>query len=77
MSSERLRYNPSHDRISTCIELARLLDDRGLFRNCLNCAKWNDTERGDANTGCSKYQKLPPPSVIVSGCPEHSDLIPF
>lgn len=45
---------------------------QGLYRTCLNCINWNDrTEL------CQKYKSRPPLKVIVTGCEEHDDEIPF
>lgn len=49
------------------------LDDAGLFRNCLTCAHWIE----DENPMCGKYKMRPPTKIIVSGCEDHTDNIPF
>lgn len=37
---------------------------------CLNCEHWRDDK-------CKLYNAVPPPAVIVHGCPSHEDKIPF
>ena len=58
---------------------------------CLNCDHWTKTSRARVldetryegyrleETGpmCMKYNVLPPPDVIVTGCRDHEDMIPF
>jgi hypothetical protein len=63
-------------RQRTLIVLVETLLDAGIFRNCLNCEHW---QRGINNLpeGCSLARALPPPEVIVVGCEQHTDLIPF
>jgi len=52
----------------------------GLWRSCLNCGYWNDPSIQQNPTmplGCAKFKALPPPHVIVHGCSEWFDDIPF
>lgn len=51
-------------------KLMEALKDKGLFNNCLNCNHWKDDK-------CGKFDQLPPPEVIVKGCPEHTHWMPF
>lgn len=57
--------------------------DAGLFRSCLNCSHWSPANPiANANEpahpeGCSKYRQTPPAKIIVTGCDQHSDMIPF
>lgn len=44
----------------------------GLFQTCLNCEFWNKEKET-----CEKFNMRPPAKVIVVGCSEHSDIIPF
>jgi hypothetical protein len=50
----------------------RLLDAK-LWRSCLNCINWIEKP----NIGCMKFRALPPPNVIVHGCKDWEDDIPF
>jgi hypothetical protein len=45
-----------------------------FWRSCLNCTFWVE---GQVNTGCGLYRQMPPPKVIVHGCPAWEDQIPF
>lgn len=53
----------------------------GLWRCCLNCEHWcevgvaTSTER--VYNLCGKYDMMPPDEVIIVGCPEHQQAIPF
>ena len=49
------------------------LDDAGYHRTCLTCFNWIENE----NPHCGKYKMRPPTKIIISGCPDHTDLIPF
>jgi hypothetical protein len=60
------------ERARTVQQLSEYLMDNGYFRNCLNCKEWNEVSEL-----CTKYLQRPPAKVIVTGCSEHSDLIPF
>jgi hypothetical protein len=53
--------------------------DLGMFRSCLNCEHWNseDSKVKPPET-CAKFGDARPPArIIVTGCPDHSDNIPF
>ena len=52
-------------------KIADWLDDQGYMRNCLTCEHWRNDEI------CGKWNARPPAKIIVSGCPDHTDLIPF
>lgn len=53
----------------------------GLWRCCLNCEHWcevsvaTSTER--VYNTCGKYDMLPPDEIIIVGCTEHKQAIPF
>lgn len=64
--------NNRHDEINKLIlDFTIYMQQRGLLLNCLNCHHWKDKEEI-----CGKYLQRPPAKIIVSGCPEHTD-IPF
>lgn len=44
-----------------------------IWRSCLNCINWSEKP----NLGCRIYKALPPPKVIVHGCRDWDDDIPF
>jgi hypothetical protein len=59
------------ERINTAIvEHQTLLVKRGIWRCCVNCDFWDKNR-------CSKYNAVPPPEVIVHGCRDWEDDIPF
>lgn len=43
-------------------------------KTCMNCCNFNATNDIDY---CSKHNGKPPARIIVSGCPQHEDEIPF
>ena len=53
-------------------DLATYLWGKGYGRNCVNCDRWKPKEQQ-----CGLYNALPPAEVIVTGCKDHTDLIPF
>lgn len=65
--------------------IAETLVDCGIAKTCLNCDHWNsDGTYGNPQffnrnlpEGCKKYRALPPPKIIVMGCPDHTDALPF
>lgn len=48
------------------------LMDNGFFRSCSNCEHWVNGKEI-----CGKYDARPPVKVIVAGCEDHSDFVPF
>lgn len=85
VTSEAKRFN----HILRTTERVKLLDglatgivewglDQGLFRSCLNCSHW--TGENPVNVpaeNCGLHRARPPARVIVTGCDDHSDIIPF
>ena len=57
--------------------VGNFLFDNGFFRNCNNCEHWVEGPPHNRQQICGKFKMRPPTDVIVSGCPEHSDQIPF
>lgn len=61
------------------------LVDRCMLITCINCDHWEAAEKTDLITGeiivqephCGLFKQLPPPEVIVYGCPHWVDYIPF
>lgn len=53
----------------------------GLWRCCMNCEHWcevsvvTSTER--VYNHCGKYNMLPPDDILLVGCVEHVQEIPF
>lgn len=47
-----------------------------VWRCCLNCDYWAKPAGADHEM-CDRYRQLPPPEVLVVGCPGWSSLIPF
>lgn len=70
MNFNHLKTDPSKSWATKL--LVDHLIDMGLFRNCLNCGEWNEKTEI-----CKKYNLRPPVTIIVTGCENHSDLIPF
>lgn len=52
--------------------LIEKMEDLGVFRSCLTCDFWEQT-----NEICGMFKQRPPARIIVLGCSEHSDEIPF
>lgn len=65
----RMRANPVQ---TIADDLGLYLWNKGYGRNCVNCDNWKTKEQL-----CGKFNASPPAEVIVVGCPEHTDLIPF
>lgn len=57
--------------------LARHMDEMGMFKSCCNCEHWLEGPPDNKLQICGKYQMRPPTKVIVCGCDDHSDNIPF
>jgi hypothetical protein len=45
---------------------------KAVWRSCLNCDMFSETQGK-----CTKFNALPPPHVIVNGCKDWEDDIPF
>ena len=52
--------------------LIETMERAGFFTNCLNCDRWDK-----ANSICGLAKELPPPEIIVLGCENHQQNIPF
>lgn len=59
-----MEYNPLRAKFQE--ELLR----RGIWSSCVNCEHWSATY-------CTKYNSTPPTDVLVVGCPEWQEVIPF
>lgn len=79
---------PSTQKVLTSreheIKLQNSLIRSGSIKTCTNCEHWRlvhgmKTLLGKANLDrhCGKYSMVPPPDVIVTGCVEHVEDIPF
>jgi hypothetical protein len=53
------------------------LDDAGYHRTCLTCESWIEGPTDNRQQLCGKYKMRPPTKIIISGCPDHTDLIPY
>jgi hypothetical protein len=51
--------------------------EQGLYRTCLNCEHWIEGPPDNMQQICGKYNMRPPTKIIVCGCDDHSDNIPF
>lgn len=53
--------------------------DQGLFTSCLNCSHWTGEAptNGEPPEACRLFKARPPARIIVTGCPDHTDNIPF
>lgn len=75
---EKVWYMTNEERR---IEFQKNIVEQHAWQTCLNCEEWSDgTKHGDGNTypvGCIKFQAVPPPHVIVYGCKDYQDQIPF
>lgn len=57
--------------------LAKEMFEGGLFRTCANCEYWREGPPDNPVQICGKYNMRPPTKIIVIGCDDHSDNIPF
>jgi hypothetical protein len=60
----------SKNKAEAKIELQAVVLRVGAWQCCLNCLSW------DGNR-CDKFKAVPPPHIIVNGCRDHEDEIPF
>lgn len=58
------------DRLAAQQNQQKLVVDKHAWITCLNCEYWKDEQ-------CSLFRAVPPGSVIVHGCEEHVERIPF
>jgi len=59
------------------LEMAKWMNEVGLFRSCLNCEHWIEGPPDNRQQMCGKYKMRPPTKIIVCGCDDHTDNIPF
>ena len=57
--------------------LANYMDEMGMFKSCYNCEHWLEGPPYDRLQICGKHKMRPPTRIIVSGCDDHSDNLPF
>lgn len=60
------------ERRKTLIDHQQRQIDMLTWRCCANCEYFDHQQ-----AWCKRYQAQPPPKVIVVGCEEHLDHIPF
>ena len=57
-----------------------------VWQTCLNCIHWHKRTEIDMTVNpptknevadCGLFKAMPPPHIIVSGCPDHENDIPF
>lgn len=56
----------SNERVT---KLQEMLVVKEIWRTCLNCIHWRE--------GCILFNAMPPPAIIVHGCKDHENDIPF
>lgn len=61
-----------HEKRNKMIQLQNSLIVAGQIPTCTSCEYWDKP-----NQKCEKYNMLPPAEVIVTGCVEWVDGIPF
>lgn len=55
----------------------RRLIDANIWRTCLSCLYWEEIPMSGRTMICGKFKQTPPPQVIVHGCREWDNDIPF
>jgi len=58
-------------------QLTELMLEEGWFRTCYNCEHWIEGPPDNLQQICGKYKQRPPTKIIVCGCEDHSDNIPY
>lgn len=58
------------------INLRNQLVKSGAWATCTNCTHWLPGN-GQAQDKCELYNVTPPANVIITGCVNHQDEIPF
>lgn len=48
-----------------------------IWRSCINCINWQEIPMSGRTMRCGLYKQTPPPNVIVNGCRDWEDDIPF
>lgn len=54
------------------IEAAEKIADCGVFRSCLDCGNFDEPTEI-----CKLVDQRPPARIIVHGCEQHTNLLPF
>ena len=77
-AEEILAISIRHDAMNKlALEFTAYLMDHGFFKTCANCSHWIEGPPHNRQQLCGLFKQRPPTNIIVSGCPEHSDNIPF
>ncbi|HEX2243006.1 MAG TPA: hypothetical protein VHK27_07105 [Gammaproteobacteria bacterium] len=72
MSFDNAYKDKLHSKI---VEIQELTVRHAKWRTCLNCVHWQGNE--GIPKQCELFKAMPPPEVIVHGCREWEDSIPF
>jgi hypothetical protein len=53
-------------------EMITMCEVAGTVSNCMNCEHWDKQF-----AQCDTYKQVPPPHILIYGCPEWEHYIPF
>lgn len=74
---------PSREVKEAVIQMRKAIVRAHEWKCCLNCMEWREETHTDATGAvtkrqfCGRYNAVPPPIVIVTGCVEYEQDIPF
>jgi hypothetical protein len=74
---------PAENVKEAAVQLRRDMVTAHVWPCCLNCMHWDKVTRFDASgptqvtMECGRYKTTPPPEVIVVGCRDYEQDIPF
>ena len=68
---ERTAY---HEKLT---DIQKLVVRQSGWRTCLNCINWREVPMSGQTMICGLYKATPPPNIIVHGCRDWEDDIPF
>lgn len=76
---EEARLKKADEKQAAIVEHQNSLLAANIWRSCLNCTNFHIGKPAPASgaTECVKYRMLPPPNIIVHGCRDWEDDIPF
>jgi hypothetical protein len=77
MNSKQIANDHKDELQATLEKHQRRLIDAHIWRTCLNCINWYEVPMSGKTYVCQLYKATPPPQVIVHGCRDWDDDIPF
>lgn len=75
--NEAAYKKPLDDKQAAIVEYQSRLISLGIWRSCLGCANWREQPMSNRTMVCGLFNQTPPAEIIVNGCRDYDQDIPF